>query len=133
MTIFNKSLLRYWDIEIVEILRHDLLGIIYSLTFPYSHLLQKKFSPFPLSFRKYIVTLPHAGLRHEEQAILMRTILQWQHSLLPHPYRRIKPSRNCKMRLHTAEMRHDDMFLDKKIKNPLPSQILSVYLPANKK
>ena len=37
------------------------------------------------------------------------------------------------MRLHTAEMRHDDMFLDKKIKNPLPSQILSVYLPANKK
>ena len=94
---------------------------------------QKIFSPFPLSFRKYIVTLPHGGLRHEEQAILICTILQWQHSLLPHPYRRIKPSRNCKMRLHTAEMRPDDMFLDKKIKNPLPSQILSVYLPANKK
>ena len=54
-------------------------------------------------------------------------------SLLPHPYRRIKPSRNCKMRLHTANIRPDDMFLDKKIKNPLPSQILSVYLPANKK
>ena len=33
-------------------------------------------SPFPLPFRKYIVTLPHGGLRHEEQAILMRTILQ---------------------------------------------------------
>ena len=44
-----------------------------------------------------------------------------------------KPSRNCKMRLHTANIRPDDMFLDKKIKNPLPSQILSVYLPANKK
>ena len=25
----------------------------------------------------------------------------------------IKPSRNCKMRLHTAEMRPDDMFLNK--------------------
>ena len=73
----------------------------------------KKISPFPLSFRKYIVTLPHGGLRHEEQAIRICTILQWQHSLLPHPYRRIKPSRNCKMRLHTAEMRPDDMFLNK--------------------
>ena len=58
------------------------------------------------------VAEPHGGLRHEGQAILMRTILHVQHSLLPHPYRRIKPSRNCKMRLHTAEMRHDDMFLD---------------------
>ena len=83
------------------------------LTFP-SPTSLKINSPFPLPFRKYIVTLPHGGLRHEEQAILMRTILQWQHSLLPHPYRRIKPSRHCKMRLHTAEMRHDDMFLDKK-------------------
>ena len=102
------------------------------LTFPTPTSL-KNFFPFPLSFRKYIVTLPHGGLQHEEQAILICTILQWQHSLLPHPYRRIKPSRNCKMRLHTANIRHDDMFLDKKIKNPLPSQILSVYLPANKK
>ena len=102
------------------------------LTFPTPTSL-KNFFPFPLPFRKYIVTLPHGGLRHDEQAILMRTILQWQHPLLPHPYRRIKPSRHCKMRLHTANIRPDDIFLDKKIKNPLPSQILSVYLPANKK
>ena len=29
------------------------------LTFPYSHLPQKKFSPFPLSFSKYIVAKNH--------------------------------------------------------------------------
>ena len=45
------------------------------LTFP-SPTSLKINSPFPLPFRKYIVTLPHGGLRHEEQAILMRTILQ---------------------------------------------------------
>ena len=49
--------------------------VIVHLTFPFPTSL-KKISPFPLSFRKYIVTLPHSGLRHEEQAILMRTILQ---------------------------------------------------------
>ena len=47
--------------------------------------LKKKFSPFPLPFRKYIVTLPHAGLRHEEQAILMRAILKWQTSPFASP------------------------------------------------
>ena len=44
------------------------------LTFPTPTSL-KNFFPFPLSFRKYIVTLPHGGLRHEEQAILICTIL----------------------------------------------------------
>ena len=115
MTIFYKTNLRFlriWEFETFENLRHDFIG--YNLSFNISLPSLKNKFPFPLSFRKYIVTLPHGGLRHEEQAILMRTILQWQHSLLPHPYRRIKPSRNCKMRLHTAEMRHDDMFLDKK-------------------
>ena len=73
--------------------------VIYSccaFNISYSPTSLKDFFPSHLSYRKYIVTLPHGGLRHEEQAILMRTILQWQHSQLPHPYRRIKPSRNCK-------------------------------------
>ena len=52
--------------------------------------LKKNFSPFPLPLRKYIVTLPHGGLRHEEQAILMRTILQWQTSPVASPSRWIK-------------------------------------------
>ena len=48
------------------------------LTFPTPTSLKIN-SPFPLPFRKYIVTLPHGGLQHEEQAILICTILQWQH------------------------------------------------------
>ena len=44
------------------------------LTFPFPTFLKKK-SPFPLSFRKYIVTLPDTDMQNEEQAILMRTIL----------------------------------------------------------
>ena len=58
------------------LLQLPLLHIPSILTFHPSLPPSKKFSPFPLSYRKYIVTLPHGGLRHEEQAILMRTILQ---------------------------------------------------------
>ena len=64
------AILRYCDIAITSYTIH--------LTFPCS---LKNFFPLPLSYRKYIVTLPHGCLRHEEQAILMRTILQWQHTL----------------------------------------------------
>ena len=133
MTIFNKSLLRYWDIEILRFLRHDLLGIIYRLTF-HPSLPPSKIFPFPLSFRKYIVTLPHGGLQHEEQAILICTILQWQHSLLPHPLPMNKNQADTAKCACTPQRCATMIcFWIKKIKNPLPSQILSVYLPANKK
>ena len=68
----------YCDIAILRLLRYcDIAITSYTihLTFPFPPP-SKKNPPFPLPFRKYIVTLPHTGLRHEEQAILICTILQ---------------------------------------------------------
>ena len=71
------AILRFCDFAITSYTIH--------LTFHPSLPPSKQFSPLPLSYRKYIVALPHTDMQNEEQAILICTILQWQHSLLPHP------------------------------------------------
>ena len=72
---FGISYCPYCLLSLLSLLSQLSYTVIVHLTFPSPHSHQK-ISPLPLSFRKYIVTLPHGGLRQEEQAILMRTILQ---------------------------------------------------------
>ena len=114
MTIFYKNqieILRFWDFEIFEILRHDFIGYNLSFNISISYLPSKK-NPIPFvisqiyrNFAAYWYAERRASNPYANHPAMTTFPVA---SPLPTNKTKLR----LQMRLHTAEIRPDDMFLD---------------------